>query len=312
MQKSVGVLVLTYNGLKHLPKLFEGLAKSTLPVEILCVDSSSTDGTIEYFIKKNIKYHIISNQDFNHGATRELGRKLLKTDIVVMMTQDAYIVDGEAIERLVRPIDKEESAVTYGRQIPRKSSTVFEEFPRTYNYPEQNQQRDIGDVGKYGIQTFFCSDSFSAYSQKALDAVGGIPTILTHEDYYATAKLLRAGFSISYVADAVVEHSHNYGIIQEFKRYFDAGYVRAKNPWVDKIVGQAERRGLEYAIALLRTIMQRNIVLLPYAMVLIMAKWFGFRIGYLAFFNSKIPAKSLSSEKSYWNSKYFDKNRIYE
>lgn len=309
---SVGVLVLTHNGLHHLPKLFNSLARVTVPIEILCVDTSSTDGTIEYFIKNNIIHHIISGQDFNHGATRELGRKLINTDIVVLLTQDAYLVNEGSIEKLIKPIVLGNAAVTYGKQVPRANASVFESFPRIYNYPDISQKRSIRDVDKYHIHTFFCSDSFSAYSQRALDEVGGFPTILTHEDYYVTAKLLRAGYSISYVADAIVEHSHNYGVVQEFKRYFDAGYVRAQNPWVNKIVGQAEKKGIEYAVSLVRLVIQTNVFLLPYTILLILVKWMGFRLGYFSFGLSPNICKHFSSEKKYWTSRYFKSNKVYE
>lgn len=72
--------------------------------------------------------------------------------------------------------------------------------------------------------------TLKSWYDEALNKVGGFPKILTHEDYYVTAKLLKAGYNICYVADAVIEHSHNYGIVKEFRRYFDAGYVRAENP----------------------------------------------------------------------------------
>jgi rhamnosyltransferase len=55
-------------------------------------------------------------------------------------------------------------------------------------------------------------------------AIGGFPDdVIMNEDMVLCARLLAAGDRIAYCADAVVRHSHNYSIAQQFRRYFDIG-----------------------------------------------------------------------------------------
>ena len=86
------------------------------------------------------------------------------------------------VANLVAPLQTGEAVVTYGRQLPHKGAGFLESFPRHFHYPPVSQKRVLADAAKLGIFTFFCSDSFSAYSNAALDAVGGIRPILTNED----------------------------------------------------------------------------------------------------------------------------------
>ena len=99
-------------------------------------------------------------------------------------------------------------------------------FRGTLDYPEKSHIRSLQDLQQYGAYTFFCSDSCAAYSNRALEEIGGFPEVLLGEDTVVTAKLLRKGHRIAYVAEAEVFHSHAYSLLQEFQRYFDTGFAR--------------------------------------------------------------------------------------
>jgi len=246
----------------------------------------------------------VSREEFNHGATRELARKHTLADIVIFMTQDAFPVDDLLFEKLVEPLVNGRASFSYARQIPCQGADIFEAFPRRFNYPAESQIRSIADVEKFGVYTFFSSDSCAAYLNSALDEIGGFRPTLTSEDYFAAARLLRKGHKVAYVAGAVVEHSHAYTLFEEFKRYFDTGYVRAENPWVQDIVGKAEARGKEYFVALIHDLAKYNPLLIPYAVMNTCVKLLGYRAGY---WSLKAPTwwkKRLSIQRYFWDSRY--------
>ncbi|BBM05676.1 hypothetical protein HAALTHF_27910n [Vreelandella aquamarina] len=85
------------------------------------------------------------------------------------------------------------------------------------------------------------SNSFAAYRREALLAAGGFPegTILS-EDMMAGARLLQQGWKLAYCADACVQHSHNYTLAAEFKRYFDIGVFHHREQWLLAWLGKAE------------------------------------------------------------------------
>ena len=305
---SKGILIPTRNNETQLAATLDRLVHQNTGFEILVIDSSSTDRTRDIASDYGVRLHIVPRMDFNHGATRETGRKLLATDIVVMMTADAVASNDSAIRKLIDPIVKGQAAIAYGRQQPRKDADPFEAVPRLFNYPAESQIRSIADISKYGVYTFFCSNSFAAYLNSALDEVGGFDELLTNEDYFAAAKILQKGYRIAYVADALVEHSHKYTIAEDFKRYFDTGYVRAERQWVSRLAGQAEGRGLKLLGMTLAALRKYNLFLLPKAFFVFFVRWLGFRIGYLALHLPGGFNKKLSSQPYYWDSEYYRSN----
>ena len=112
-------------------------------------------------------------------------------------------------------------------------------------------------------------------------------------------KLLMNNRSIAYVSDAQVIHSHNYSLIQNFKRMFDTGYVRGERKYIQEIAGHADRRGANLAFSLFKKILKEKPFILPYAILQIVFKYLGFKIG---FYGTKLPVtvKRLFSEQKYF------------
>jgi rhamnosyltransferase len=160
----------------------------------------------------------------------------------------------------------------------------------------------MSDSPKFGIKTAFISNSFAAYRRTALLSVGGFPsnTILS-EDTYVAAKMLLAGWKIAYCADAMVYHSHNYGFIEEFKRYFDIGVFHAREPWIRQAFGQAEGEGMRYVRSELKYLWSKDYKLIPSAILRTILKLLGYKLGFM---EQKIPMwlkVHLSMNKQYWN-----------
>jgi rhamnosyltransferase len=277
---TVGIVLPTLNAEPHLEGCLRPLLASPIVSRILVIDSESTDGTVALARSMGAEVLGIRRSEFNHGATRELGRKRIGTDVVVMATQDIIPTCPGSVERLVEPILTGKAVAAYGRQLPRPGADIFEAFPRSFNYPDTSQTRGIADTKALGVYTFFCSDSFAAYSSAAVEAAGGFPRILTNEDYFVVAKLLERGGLLAYVAEAQVIHSHRYTLREEFSRYHDTGYVRGLNPWVQTLVGEAEKRGASFVRALFLELLAKAPHLIPYAVLHCGAKWLGYRMGF--------------------------------
>lgn len=297
---TVGVVVITHNSKYHLPRCLPAYLNSALKPKVLVVNSSSHDGTVEVAEALGAKTLVIPRNRFNHGTTRELARKHLQTDIVVMTTPDAYPARPDLLERLIDPLIKKESAVTYARQIPHEGADFFESFSREFNFPKESHFRSLHDSDKYGVYTFFCSNSCAAYLNCALDEIGGFEHVLLGEDTVAVARLLHRGHRIAYVSDAIVHHSHRYSLIQEFRRNFDTGLARKHYRHLIAVGGKDSTRGRAYTIEMGKRLWKENRRLLPYATVQTTVKWLGYRCGKLS---HKAPAwvkKMLSSQDFYW------------
>ncbi|NGX42993.1 MAG: hypothetical protein K940chlam7_01283 [Chlamydiae bacterium] len=302
IKPSIGVAVITHHAKHHLSNCLPPFLESPLHPRVLVVNSSSNDGTIETAQELGADTLVIPRKEFNHGSTREKARKYLGTDIVVMLTPDAYAIDNQVLEKLVQPIVTAKTAVAYARQISHNETDFFEAFPREFNYPTQSHIRGLDDAKTYGIYTFFCSNSCAAYSNQALDEIGGFQSVLLGEDTVAVASLLRKGYKIAYVSEAVVKHSHRYSILEEFQRHFDTGLARNEYQHLISVGGSDSNRGKEYVREMIKRLAKEKPHLLPYAFTHIIAKWLGYTIGS---FSVKAPSwlkKALSSQDFYWTS----------
>ncbi len=277
---TIGVLIPTYNPDKMLKRVLEPVTASALKPPVLVIDSSSRDDTVAVARSYGAQAHVIPQSEFNHGATRELGRRMIGTDIIVMMTQDVVPVGDDTIERLVAPLLDGRASVSYARQIPHDGADFLEAFPRHFNYPETSELRGWEDAKLLGAYTFFCSNSCAAWNNAALDAIGGFNRTLSLEDTIAVAKLLRMGHKIAYCADAVVKHSHHFSLREEYRRYYDVGFVRALNRELLMIGGGDEGRGAAFVSTMLRRLMQEQPSLVPYAVLNAAVKWLGYRVGW--------------------------------
>jgi rhamnosyltransferase len=297
----IGVAVITHHAREQLGRCLPPLLGSPLQPRVLVVNSSSGDGTVEEAERLGAATLVIDRSLFNHGSTRELARRTLGTEIVVMATPDAYAIDEHALDLLVAPVREGRSSIAYGRQVPRAGTHVFESYLRGFNYPPESSLRDIADAESLGAGAFFCSNAFAAYSSAALDEVGGFPPALAHEDAIVTAMLLRRGHRVAYVAEAVVEHSHSYSLRGDFRRYFDAGLARQEYSELFAVGARHKGAGRRFAAGLFAEVARSRPHLLPYAVAAIAAKGLGFAAGSRG---AKAPLRlkrRLSNQDYYWS-----------
>jgi rhamnosyltransferase len=293
----------TLNGGEQGAILAAAIASQTLqPETFLVIDSGSDDGTVETFRRAGARIHSINRQDFNHGGTRQLGVDMIPdADSIIFLTQDAVPADPHAFERLNRCFDDPAVGVAFGRQLPRPGAGHIEAHARLFNYPDASRVTTLGDRETMGIKTVFLSNSFAAYRRADLLEAGGFPShLIMGEDTYVAAKMLLAGKKVAYCADATVFHSHNYNLVEEFRRYFDAGVLHAREPWIRDHFGGAENEGLRFVNSELRYLLGRNPFLIPSAILRTLFKFVGFRLGLQ---EGRLPIavkRRLSMLRSYW------------
>ena len=299
----VGVVIPTRNAKSDWKGLSEGLKKQKIESsQILVIDSSSEDGTAELAADAGYKVHSIDRKNFNHGGTRQLGVSLLPwAKIVIFLTQDAVLADDAAFCRLVSAFADDRVGAAYGRQLPRPGAGAIERHARYFNYPAESQVRDISSRDRLGIKAAFLSNSFSAFRVEALCGVGGFPTdVIMAEDALATGKLLGAGWKVAYVAEACVYHSHAFGMVEEFQRYFDTGVYHRREAWLLQQFGRPSGEGKRFVLSELRYLAHEQLIRIPEALVRTGLKFAGYQLGLR---EASLPAglrHRLSLHKGYW------------
>jgi rhamnosyltransferase len=302
----------TLNAGAHAAIVATAIATQTLqPDTFLVIDSGSDDGTVDTFSRAGARIHSINRREFNHGGTRQLGVDMLSdADLVIFLTQDAVPADPNAFERLNRCFDEPGVGAAFGRQLPRPGAGNIEAHARLFNYPDASRVTTLDDRVVMGIKTVFLSNSFAAYRRADLLAVGGFPShLIMGEDTYVAAKMLLAGKKLAYCAEATVYHSHNYNLVEEFRRYFDAGVLHSREPWIRNQFGGAENEGLRFVKSELRYLLGRNPFLIPSAISRTLLKFAGFRLGLQ---EGRLPMavkRRLSMLRGYWSDHVTERNQ---
>lgn len=297
------VIVPTLNAAADWPRFAPPLLASVEPEQVLIVDSSSTDDTVDLARAAGCRVHIIRRAEFNHGGTRQLAADLpTDADLLVYLTQDAVLASQDEIASLLTVFLDPKIAAAYGRQLPRQEATPIERHARLFNYRSTSSVRTLKTREQLGIKSIFISNSFAAYRRDALIAVGGFPRdVIFGEDTITAAKFLLAGWMIAYVAEAQVYHSHGYTWRQDFKRYFDIGVLHARENWLLKEFGSADGEGGRFVRSELSYLWPRYWWLIPSALIRTALKLVGYRLGGIENRLSLGLKRRLSMHRRFWD-----------
>lgn len=297
------LIIPTYNAGENWINVIQSIKLQTKNAEVICIDSSSTDNTVELAKQAGFTVYTIEKSAFDHGGTRNQAVKFAdkNTEFLIFMTQDAILASSTAIEELLKPFTDPSVSAVCGRQLPHKNATTQATHARLFNYPIQSKIKSQADIPTFGIKCAFMSNSFAAYRKSVFEQLGGFPeyTILA-EDMHLTARMILAGYKVAYYAGACVYHSHNYSIKQEFQRYFDTGVFQQNERWIQQKFGKVSNEGKKFVLSEWQYLCKNAPLALPKAFIATFAKWLGFKLGYHW---QKLPhflCVAFSLHKGYW------------
>jgi rhamnosyltransferase len=222
----ISVVVPVKNSGELLPRLLDAVAAQDADdeVEVICIDSGSTDGTPERARSRGALVHSISSFEFNHGGTRNLGFELSRGEIVVYTVDDVIPVGHDWLRSLTRPIrDDSEIAGTYSRQVARNSAPPYQAYYIDYRYGPEPRVQSASGHGDLSLSNVLFSNVSSAIRRDVLSVNPFASDIVIAEDLEWASRVMLAGHKLAYVPESVVKHSHDYSLRDALKRYFDQG-----------------------------------------------------------------------------------------
>lgn len=226
----VSVVIPTYNGRadleKSLPALFS--QEVEFPFEVICIDSSSADGTWELLGDYPIERHRISREEFSHGGTRNRGIELSRGEIIILMTQDAIPVGDQWMATLVRNYEDPEVAGVYCRQLPRPDGTLLAKVDLRLCLSGSSLRKvnRIGDHPGYHSappeqRRMLCNfDDICSSMRRSVWTRFPLKSVNFAEDLEWGKRVFEAGHTLVFEPDAPVVHSHDRSFAYEFKRAF--------------------------------------------------------------------------------------------
>ncbi|MDB9527018.1 glycosyltransferase family 2 protein [Oscillatoria sp. CS-180] len=227
----VSIVIPTKDGGDLFEEVLQKLEKQIYPgnVELLVVDSGSSDKTADYARYYGAKVHDIDPRTFNHGLTRNFGIGLASGEIIVLMTQDAVPADRYLIDNLVAGFRAADNvAGVYARQFPRPEADVITQ--RNLNGwltgRSQIEVRHLANRADYDVMNpmekyLFCNfdNVCSAVSKRAWE---GLPFEKNSfgEDIEWCRRALLNDWTVVYQPTAQVVHSHDRSLAYEYKRTY--------------------------------------------------------------------------------------------
>ncbi|HEY2982036.1 MAG TPA: glycosyltransferase family A protein, partial [Anaerolineales bacterium] len=156
------VIIRAYNEEKHLGRLLEGIShQSVKDVELILVDSGSTDRTVSIAESFGVRVVHIRPGEFTFGRSLNLGVRAATRELVVIASAHVYPVYPDWLECLLRPFEDEAVALVYGKQRGGETAKFSEQQVFHQWYPD-------GDVPRQPSP--FCNNANAAIRRSLWEA----------------------------------------------------------------------------------------------------------------------------------------------
>lgn len=219
----ISIVITVYNEAEHIAELLESLVSQEPPIEIVIVDSMSTDGTQEVIRRYQQRYGFIKNirARSSRGEGRNIGVSNATYDYIAFTDGDA-IAHPFWIQKM-REKFKEGYDIIAGRTI-QMGYTPFEKLGRAELYFE-------------GYEVTYPSVNLG-YKKSMFQEAGGFdPKFITAEDIDLNIRAVMNGGKIKYCDECIIFHRTRTSLSSFVQQAFWNGFGRKqltykhKNVW---------------------------------------------------------------------------------
>ena len=205
------IVIRAYNEGRHIGRLLEGIRQQTIKdVEIILIDSGSTDETVAIAESFGARIVHIPSAEFTFGRSLNLGIRAATRELIVLASAHVYPVYPDWLESLLRPFEDPHIALTYGKQRGPESAKFSEQQIYHQWYPNASRPRQT---------TAFCNNANAAIRRILWEKNPYDETLTGLEDLAWAKWAKEQGYGIAYVAEAEIIHIHNETPRGVFNRY---------------------------------------------------------------------------------------------
>ncbi len=221
------VVIPTKNGERWIGECLEAVhsQEGVGRLEVVLVDSGSTDDTLKISRGYPVRIVEIPAQDFHHARTRNYAATLTTGKFLVFLSQDAVPSNNSWLKAMLQNFSDGAVGAVYGRQVPKAGSTQERHDALNSIYGTERLVKDASTKQGLGYRYYHFSDANAAIRREVWEATRFPEELKVFEDLGIAKRILDAGWNIVYEPEASVVHSHNHTTVELFKRYFDIGYT---------------------------------------------------------------------------------------
>ena len=214
------IIIRTYNEEDHIGRLLTGIMEQTVKdVEIIVVDSGSSDATIAIASRFPTTIVSIDPDEFSFGRSLNLGCQTATAEFLVFASAHVYPFYPDWLERLLEPFEHPKVGLVYGKQRGDVGTHFSEhqQFRRMYPSSSLIPQKHP-----------LCNNANAAIRRSLWERHPYDESLSGLEDLAWATWLLAEGYYLAYESNAVVIHLHDESPQQVLNRYKREAIALAK------------------------------------------------------------------------------------
>jgi rhamnosyltransferase len=211
--RSCSIVIRAYNEEKHIGRLLTGILQQTVSdVQIILVDSGSTDATVAIASQYPVEVVHIQPEEFTFGRSLNVGLRQARAELVVVASAHVYPVYPDWLEKLLAPFSDETIGLAYGKQLGGTTTKFSEQQVFSQWFPDKAQLRQAHP---------FCNNANAAIRRSIWEEQQYDESLPGLEDLDWAHRMMEKGRAICYVPEAVIVHVHNErprGVYNRYRR----------------------------------------------------------------------------------------------
>lgn len=207
----VSVVIRCYNEEQHIGRLLNGIMHQThRNLEIIIVDSGSTDATLQIASKYPVHILKIPKQEFSFGRSLNIGCSAATGEYIVIASAHVYPVYKDWIAKLVEPFSEPRVGLVYGKQRGNEVTKYSEHRIFAQWFPLK-AERPQGHP--------FCNNANAAIRRTLWEIMPYNEQLTGLEDIDWAKRVMQLGHTLVYEPSAEIVHVHNESWQQICNRY---------------------------------------------------------------------------------------------
>lgn len=201
MKPNCSIIIRAFNEERHIGRLLDGINhQAEKKIEVVLVDSGSSDSTVSIALEKGARIVKISPQEFTFGRSLNKGIAETTSDIVVIASAHVYPVYPDWLDRLLEPFKDEDVALVYGKQRGADKSQFSERQIFSHWY---------GEVSQSPQNHPFCNNANAAIRKSFWQYHAYDENLPGLEDLEWAKWAIDQKYKVIYSADAEIVHVHD-------------------------------------------------------------------------------------------------------
>jgi rhamnosyltransferase len=208
---TISIVIRSYNEEEQIGRLLAGIAEQSFrDLEIVLVDSGSTDATLGIARRYPVKIVHVSPQDFSFGRSLNRGCAAAEGEILVFASAHVYPIFDDWLEKLIAPFREPEIALVYGGQRGDRASKYSERQIFAGWFPPESSLDQPHP---------FCNNANAAVRRSLWQLFPYDEDLTGLEDIDWAKRVMQAGHKIAYASEALIAHVHAESASRIFNRY---------------------------------------------------------------------------------------------